>query len=116
MTEHRKCTGEIVITNSNSAGARVRITAEYLSDGELLELLVLKYVKSSRNPIGAPGEGRHRRIPTRNETESQTDQADGTRLEKPWKIIGQKSDKTKCKSLKRELLSCEDKVLQSLYT
>jgi hypothetical protein len=53
---------------------------------------------------------------TFSEIESQTDEADGNRLEKPCKIIGQKSDKRKCKSLKRELLNCEGKVLQSLYT
>jgi hypothetical protein len=50
-------------------------------------------------------------VPTLNEIDSQTDQAHGNRLEKPCKMIGQKSDKAKCKSL-----NCEGKVLQSLYT
>jgi hypothetical protein len=104
------------MANSTNAGARVHITAEYLSEDEPLELLRFHYVKISRSRIIAPGEGRHMRMPTLNEIESQTDQADGNRLEKPCKIIGQKSDKPKCKSLNRELLSCEGKVLQSLYT
>jgi hypothetical protein len=104
------------MTNSTTAGARVHITAESLSEDEPLELLRFHNVKSSRNPISAPGEGRHMRMPTLNEIESQTDEADGNRLEKPCKIVGQKSDKAKCKSLKGELLSCEGKVLQSLYT
>jgi hypothetical protein len=92
----------------------VHITAEYLSEDEPLQLLLFHYVKSSRNRISAPGEGRPMRIPTLNEIKSQTDQADGNRLIKPCKKIGQKSDKAKCKSLKRELLSCEGKVLQNL--
>ena len=105
------------MTNSTTAGApRVHITAEYLSEDEPLELLLFHYVKSSRNRISAPGESSHMRMPTLNEIESQTDQPDGNRLEKPCKIIGQKSDRAKCKSLKRALLSCEGKVLQSLYT
>jgi IS30 family transposase len=33
---------------------------------------------------------------------------------KDCRNIGQKSDKAKCKSLKRELLNCEGKVLQNL--
>jgi hypothetical protein len=94
----------------------VHITAEYLSEDEPLELLLFHDVKSSRNPISAPGEGRHMRMPRLNEINSQTDQALGNRLEKPCTNIGQKSDKAKCKSLKPELLSCEGKVLQSLYT
>ena len=102
------------MTNSTTAGARVHITAEYLSEDEPLELLLFHYVKSSRNRISAPGEGRHMRMPTLNEIESQTDQPDGNRLEKPCKMVGQKSDKAKCKSLKRELLNCEGKVLQNL--
>jgi hypothetical protein len=104
------------MTNSTTAGARVHITAEYLSEDEPLELLLFQYVKSFRNRISAPGEGRHMRMPTLNAIESQTDQADGNRLEKPCKKIGQKSDKAKCKSLKRELLNCEGKVLQNLYS
>jgi hypothetical protein len=110
------CTGEIVMTNSTNAGARVHITAEYLSEDEPVELLLLKYVKSSRSPISAPGKGRRRRMPTLNEIESQTDQAHGNCLEKPCKIIGQKPDKAKCKSLKLELLKHEGKVLQNLYS
>jgi hypothetical protein len=101
------------MTNSTIAGARLHITAEYLSEDEPLELLRFQYVKSSRNRISAPGEGRHMRMPTLNEIESQTDEADGNRLEKPCKIIGQKSDKAKCKSLQQELLKREGKVLQN---
>ena len=101
------------MTNSTTAGARVHITAEYLSKDEPLELLLCHYVKSSRNPIIAPGEVRHMRMPTLNGIESQTDQSDGNRLEKTCKKVGQKSDKRKCKLLKRELLSCEDKVLKA---
>jgi hypothetical protein len=78
--------------------------------------MTFQQLKSSLNRIAAPGEGRHMRVPTLNEIESQTDQAHGNRLEKPCRIIGQKSDKAKCKSLKREPLNCEGKVLQSLYT
>jgi len=104
------------MTNSTTAGASVHITAEYLNKDEPLELPLFQYVKSSRDRISAPREGRHMRIPTLIEIESQKDQPDRIRLEKPCKIIGQKSDKTKCKSLKRELLNCEGKVLQSLYT
>jgi hypothetical protein len=102
------------MTNSTTAGARVHITAEYLSEDEPLELLLFHYVKSSRNRISAPGEGRHMRMPTLNEIKSQTDQAHGNRLEKTCKMIGQKSDKAKCKSLKQELLRREGKVLQNL--
>ncbi len=94
----------------------MHITAKYLSQDEPLELLRFHYVKSSRNRISAPVEGTHMRMPTLNELESQTDQADGNRLEKLCKIIGQKSDKAKCKSLNRELLNCEGKVLQNLYS
>jgi hypothetical protein len=111
-----KCTGEILMTNSTPSGARLPITAEYLSENEPLELLLFHYVKSSCNRISAPGEGSHMRIPTPNEVESQTDQAHGNPLEKPCKIIGQKSDKAKCNSLKQELLNCEGKVLQNLYS
>jgi hypothetical protein len=53
---------------------------------------------------------------TFSEIEPKKDQADRTRFTKQCKKIGQKSDKAKCKSLKRELFNCEDKVLQSLYT
>ncbi len=102
------------MTNSTNAGARVHITAEYLSENEPLGLLRFQYVKTSRNSISARGEGRYMRMPTLNEIELQTDQADEKRLEKPCKIIGQKSDKAKRKSLKQEVLSCEDKVLQNL--
>ena len=114
MAERRNGQSEIVMTNSTTAGARVHITAERLSEDEPLELLRFQCVKSSRNRISAPGEGRHMRMPTLNEIESQTDQADANRLEKPCKIIGPKSDKAKCKSLKRESLDCEGKVLQNL--
>ena len=93
----------------------MHITAESLSENEPLELLRFHYVKGSRNRISAaPCEGRHMPMPTVNEIESQTDPADGNRLEKPCKMIGQKSDKAKCKSLKQELLNCEGKVLQNL--
>ena len=109
-----KGTGEIVMTNSTTAGARVHITAEYLSEDEPLELLPFHCVKSSRNRISAPREDSHMRMPTLNKIESQTDQADGNHLEKPCQIIGQKSDKAKCKSLKQKLLNCEGKVLQNL--
>jgi hypothetical protein len=102
------------MANSTTAGARVHITVESLSEDEPPELL--EYVKSSRNPVSAPGEGRHLWMPTLNEIEPQTDEADGNRLEKPCKKIGQKPDNRECKSLKRGLLSCEHKVLQSLYT
>jgi hypothetical protein len=50
------------------------------------------------------------------EIEPQKNQADRTRFTKRCKIIGQKSDKAKCKWLKPELLNCEDKVLQNLYS
>ncbi|MGI8960667.1 MAG: hypothetical protein ACR2IV_13055 [Bryobacteraceae bacterium] len=98
------------MTNSSNAGARVHVTAEYLSENEPFELLRFHYAKSSRNRIIAPGEGRHMRMPTLNEIESQTDQGGGNRIEKPYKIIGQKSDKAKSKLLNRELLNCEGKV------
>jgi hypothetical protein len=104
------------MTNSTTNGARVHITAEYLSEDEPLGLFRVHYVKSSRNRISAPGEGRHMRMPTLNEIKSQTDQAHGNHLEKPCTNIGQKSDKAKCKSLKQELLNCEGKVLQNLYS
>jgi|SRR5690242_1732634 hypothetical protein len=106
------------MTHSTTAGARVHIAVEHLSEAEPLALLRFHYVKSSRNRISAaPDEGRHMRMPTLNEIESQTDQADGNRLEKPpCKKIGQKPDKAKGKSLKRELLSCEGKLLQNLDT
>ena len=105
-----------MMTNSITAGARVHITAECLSEDEPLELLRFHDMKSSRNRISAPGERRHMRMPTLNEINSQADQVDGNPLEKPCKKIGQKSDNAKCKSLKRELFNCEDKVLQNLYT
>jgi hypothetical protein len=94
----------------------VHISAESLSEDEPLELLRFHYVKSSPNRISAPGEGRHMRMPTLNEIESQTDQADGNRLEKPCKIVGRKSDKAKSKLLKQEVFSREGKVLQNLDT
>jgi hypothetical protein len=102
------------MTNSTNAGARVHIAAEYLSEDEPLELLRFHFVKSSRKRISAPGDGRHMQIPTLNAIKSQIDQADRNRLEKPCKMIGQKSDKPKSKSLKQELLSREGKVLQNL--
>jgi hypothetical protein len=71
------------MTNSTTAGARVHISAEYLSEDEPLELLRFHYVKSSCNRIIARGEGGHMRIPTVNEIKSQTDQAHGSRLAKP---------------------------------
>jgi hypothetical protein len=115
IAARRNAQVQIVMTNSTTAGARVHISAEYLSEDEPLELLRFHYVKSSRNRISAaPDEGRHMRMPTLNEIESQTDQAHGNRLEKPCKIIGQKSDKANCKSLKQDLLNCEGKVLQNL--
>ncbi len=48
-------TGEIVKRNSTTAGTRVPITAEGLNEDDPLELLLFQYVKSSRNPISAPG-------------------------------------------------------------
>jgi hypothetical protein len=78
--------------------------------------MTFQQLKSSRSRISALGEGRHMLIPTLNEIKSQTDQAHGNRLKKRCKIIGQKSDKAKCKSLKQELLNCEGKVLQNLDT
>jgi hypothetical protein len=52
--------------------------------------MTFQQLKSSLNRIAARGEGRHMRVPTLNEIESQTAQADGNRLEKPCKMIGQK--------------------------
>ena len=117
LWSHRRAskgTGEIVMTNSITAGARVHITAEYLSEDEPLELLRFQYVNRSRNRISAAAEDRHIRIPTLSGIKSQKGQADRIHLAKPCKIIGQKSDKAKCKSLKQQLLNCEGKVLQNI--
>jgi hypothetical protein len=95
IAERRNGQVKSLMTNLTTAGARVHITAEYRSEDEPLEVLRLQYVKSSRNRIIAPGEGRHMQMLTLNEIEVQSGQADGNRLEKPCKIIGQKSDKAK---------------------
>jgi hypothetical protein len=107
--------GEIVMPNSTTAGAlRVLITAEHLSEYEPLELLIFHNLKRCANTHQHAGGGRDMWTLTLSEIKSQNDQADRIRLTKQCKMIGQESDKPKSKSLKQELLSSEDKVLQNL--
>jgi hypothetical protein len=111
------CAGEIVMANSNTGGATcAQITAEHLSEDEPHDLLKFHQLKSSRNSHQRARPGRDMWTPPLSEIKSQNDQADGNRLKQQRKMIGQKSDNAKSKLLKRELLSREGKVLQTLYS
>jgi hypothetical protein len=102
------------MANSTRAGSPVQITAEYLSEHEPLELLIFQRLKLCDNSHDHAGADRDMSTSTLSGIKSQKGQADRIRLTKQCKIIGQRSDKAKCKSLKRELLNREGKVLQNL--
>jgi hypothetical protein len=104
------------MANSTTAGSPAPITAEYLSEYEPLELVIFQHLKRCDNSHQHAGGGRDMWISTLSEIKSQNDQADGNRLKQQCKMIGQESDKAKCKSLKQALLSREGKVLQNLDT
>jgi hypothetical protein len=86
------------------------------SPSEEFSAPVFHHLKSSGNSHQRARQGRDVWTSTLSEIESQNDQANGISLERQRKMIGQRSDKPKCKSLKQELLNCEGKVLQNLDT
>jgi hypothetical protein len=106
-----------VMANSTTVGApRVQIMPEYRSADEPLELLLFHHLKSSTDWHQRAWGGRDMWTATLSGIKPQNYHPNGIRLKKQCKMIGQKSDKAKSKSLKQELLSREGKVLQNLYS